>query len=203
MPRAFSEGERAAIRERLLERGRELLGSYGLRRSNVEDFTAGAGISKGAFYLFFDSKEELFFEVLRRFEAEYQAELLLALGPADLPPRERLGAFIERAMATWRSSPLFTRFGREEYELLARRLPPERLAEGFQDDVAFAGRLIAAWAADGLAVRADAALLAGLMRSLFYVSLHADEFDPAIYPATIERLIGAVAADLAGPGAGE
>lgn len=200
MPRAFNESERAAIRERLLERGRELLASYGIRRSNVEDLTAGAGISKGAFYLFFESKEALFFEVLRRFEAEYQAELLGALGPPGLSPAERLRAFITRAMRIWRASPLFTRFGREEYELLARRLPPELLAEGLQDDVAFAGRLLEAWAAQGLRVRADAALLAGLMRALFYVTLHADELEPAIAAATIERLVGAVAADLTAAG---
>ncbi|NJN17403.1 MAG: TetR/AcrR family transcriptional regulator [Oscillochloris sp.] len=196
MPRAFSEQERAIIRTRLLQHGRELLAAHGIRRVNVEDLTQAVGISKGAFYLFFASKEELFYAVLRAFEAEYQAELLDALGPPDLLPQQRIRVFIERALHTWQTNPLFKRFGREEYELLARRLPPELLAEGFQDDIEFAGRLLNRWRSEGVAARADANLLAGLMRSLFYVSLHADEFAPAIYTITLERLIGAIARDL-------
>ena len=73
MPRGFSEREKEGIRDSLLDKGRAFLTTYGVKKTNVEDLTGAAGISKGAFYLFFVSKEELFFEVLGRFEDEYHA----------------------------------------------------------------------------------------------------------------------------------
>lgn len=196
MPRGFSEQERAAIRERLQARARELLASYGVRKTSVEDLTAGAGISKGAFYLFYGSKEELFYEVIQQFEAEYQAALLGALGPRGADPAERVRAFIERAMALWRSQPLFRNFDRADLELIARRLPPEQLAAGMRADDEFAARLIDAWAAEGVMIRAEPRLLAGLLRALFFVSLHADDLDPEVFPLVIARLIGMIANDL-------
>ncbi|NNJ09219.1 TetR/AcrR family transcriptional regulator [Chloroflexales bacterium ZM16-3] len=197
MPRGFSEQERATIRAGLQARARELLASYGMRKISVEDLTAGAGISKGAFYLFYGSKEELFFEVIQQFEAEYQAALLGALGPPDSPPRERVRAFIERAMTLWRSHPLFRHFGQADLELLTRRLPPEKMAEGLRSDDAFAVRLIAAWAADGVEIHVSPQLLAGLLRALFFVGLHADELDPQVAPQVIERMIAMLANDIA------
>lgn len=197
MPRGFSEHERAIIRDGLQARARELLASSGMRKTSVEDLTAGVGISKGAFYLFYDSKEELFYEVIQHFEAEYQAALLDAMGPADAPPRARVRAFIERAMSLWRSHPLFRHFDRADMELLLRRLPPERLAAGIRSDDTFAERLIAAWAAAGVQISVTPPLLAGLLRALFIVSIHPDEFDPPIYPELITRMIGMIANDIA------
>ena len=66
MPRPFSERERDLVRQRLLQAGREAFASFGLRRTAVDDLARAAGISKGAFYLFFDSKEGLLLEILER-----------------------------------------------------------------------------------------------------------------------------------------
>jgi AcrR family transcriptional regulator len=196
MPRGFSEQERAIIRDRLQARARELLTSYGMRKTSVEDLTAGAGISKGAFYLFYNSKEELFYEVIQQFEAEYQAALLDTLGSHDEPPRERVRVFITRALALWRSHPLFRHFNQSDIELITRRLPPEQLASGIRADDDFAARLIAAWAAEGVNIRATPQMLAGLLRALFFVSIHSTEFAPDVYPQVIERMIGILAEDL-------
>lgn len=76
----------------------------GIQKARIEDITHACGLSKGAFYLHFESKEALFralvgelegrFEVLRRArEAAYQA--LVSRG---LPSRRR-AAFIEELRA--------------------------------------------------------------------------------------------------------
>lgn len=199
MPRGFSEQERATIRAGLLERARELLMSYGIKKTSVEDLTTAVGISKGAFYLFYQSKEELFFAVLQQFEADYQASLIDALGPASLAPRDRLLAFITRAITLWREQPLFRHFGREDYELLMRRLPDEQIAIALRNDDAFAVQLIERWAAEGITVRVEPRLLTGLMRALFYVVLHSDELPPDIAPAVIERMATMLATELVQP----
>ena len=64
MPRAFSEREKEIIRGTLREKGNEYFATYGLRKTTVENLARAAGISKGTCYLFYQSKEELFFDIL-------------------------------------------------------------------------------------------------------------------------------------------
>lgn len=196
MPRAFREGEREAIQAALLEHGRRLFAAQGLRKTSVEELTAAAGISKGAFYLFFESKEALFFELLERFEAAYKDQLLAAVARTELRPRARMAALLAHALSIMGSEPLFTRLGRAEYDLLLRRLPPERVAAHMQRDDAFAETFAAAWAAQGVSLGLPAPLIAGLIRALFFVTLHEEEFTPGVYPAVVGELTALVAARL-------
>lgn len=64
MARGFTEQEREKIRNRLMEACKQSWTRYGYRKTGVDELCRQAGISKGAFYLFFESKEALFCEVL-------------------------------------------------------------------------------------------------------------------------------------------
>lgn len=85
------------VHETLLEAARVEFARMGLERAKVEDIVHRAGISKGAFYLHFRTKEDAFREILQRFlgaleeharqrqEAECRfEEALQASGGADL-----------------------------------------------------------------------------------------------------------------------
>jgi AcrR family transcriptional regulator len=50
----------SSARERLLESAKILFSQRGYYATSVEDIVASAGLSKGAFYFYFKSKEELF-----------------------------------------------------------------------------------------------------------------------------------------------
>ncbi len=82
-------------RAALIDAARVELGRRGLRGARVEDITAACGLSKGAFYLHFPSKESLFGALVRRFERALDAcfksrrtrtEAFLAEGP--ITPRD-------------------------------------------------------------------------------------------------------------------
>ena len=70
MSRSFSDQEKNMIRTVLLEKGRELFARHGLKKTAVGELTAAAGIAQGSFYVFFNSKEELYFEILEMEEAK-------------------------------------------------------------------------------------------------------------------------------------
>jgi AcrR family transcriptional regulator len=189
MPRAFSTKERQALRAALLDQGRLLFAAHGLRKTSVEELAAAVGISKGAFYLFFESKEELYFELLETFEASYKAAMLAQIARSDLAPRERLRTLLERALADWKRLALFARFGQGEYEALLRRLAPERVEAHLRGDAEFATTFAAAWEQAGAALAAGPELINGMIRALFFVSLHEHEFEAGSYPAVIATLI--------------
>jgi AcrR family transcriptional regulator len=198
MPRGFREHEKEQIRAQLREQVRAGLATHGYRKLSVEALSQGAGISKGAFYLFYESKEALVFEVLAQFEEHYQRRLLEAAGSAIGAPRERVRTLLEHALVAWRREPIFRFFDSDEYRLLLRALPPELVDAGMRSDVRFAEQLIALWRAQEIDVAWEPALLANLLRAIFLIVLHEPEFDPAVYPAMVEELLAMIAVRLTG-----
>lgn len=198
MPKGFSEREKASIKAALLEQGRVQFAAYGLRKTNVEELTRSVGISKGAFYLFFDSKEALFLEVLQQFEAAFQADLLAELQRTPGSPQERFHSMMRRAFTLWKGNPLFTRFSQEDFAVLARKLPASQREISIQTDVNFIARLLDELRAGGAKIDAEPVVIANLMRALFFVSLHEKDFDPHGYQPMMELLTGLVAGHVVG-----
>lgn len=64
MARSFSEREKENIRKSLIGICKQNWTQYGYKKTSVDEMCKQVGISKGAFYLFFESKEALFCEVL-------------------------------------------------------------------------------------------------------------------------------------------
>ena len=64
MPRKFSEHEKDNIRKKLITACTDMWSKYGYKKTSVDELCQQVSISKGAFYLFYESKEALFCEVL-------------------------------------------------------------------------------------------------------------------------------------------
>lgn len=64
MARSFTEREKENIKKGLQDACKQSWTQYGYKKTSVDELCREAGISKGAFYLFFESKEALFCEVL-------------------------------------------------------------------------------------------------------------------------------------------
>ncbi len=64
MARSFTEQEKENIKRSLQAACKQSWTQYGYKKTSVDELCKQVGISKGAFYLFFESKEALFCEVL-------------------------------------------------------------------------------------------------------------------------------------------
>jgi AcrR family transcriptional regulator len=192
MPKAFSDREKEVIKARLVEAGRQYFETYGVRRTNVEDLTRAAGISKGAFYLFYESKEALFLEILMQFEQAFRQQIFANIRKPDRPHRENFKDLLREGFKMWRAHPLLKRFDQEEFQYLVRKLPEGTLQQHFQEDEAAIAWLVEQWREMGVEVKIETALLANLMKALFFVSLHEDDFGSGYQPA-LETLIDLVA----------
>jgi len=178
MPRSFTEREKEIVRARLLQRARSCFAAYGIRKTSLDDLVKAAGISKGAFYLFFNSKEELFFEVVQEFEEDYQNSLLKeAAARPERPSGTQVARFLNRAFSLWKTHPLFAHFGPDEYQYLIRKLPEDKVALLLNRDQVFVDRLLSQWKKQGIRFKCDAKTFASLMRALFYVSLHSADLE--------------------------
>jgi len=85
----------------LLDAAAEVFIERGIQGASIEEITARAGFTRGAFYSNFESKEQLFVELLQR--RVYDRLRTLATGPpAPLDPRESLRWLAERLVEGYR-----------------------------------------------------------------------------------------------------
>ena len=75
-------------RERMLREGKSLIGRQGYYETNIHEITTAAGLSTGAFYTHFRSKEAFFEELIHRVGREVRRFITLNLGE-ELNPLER------------------------------------------------------------------------------------------------------------------
>lgn len=66
MPIAFTAEERTVLTGQLLESTRRFVKEQSARKVTIKQLTDSVGISKGAFYLFYPSKEHLFMRCCAR-----------------------------------------------------------------------------------------------------------------------------------------
>ena len=193
MPKAFSEHEKETIRAQMREKGKRLFEKHGLKKTSVDELTEAAGISKGAFYLFYESKEELFLEILEELETDFRARIFdFSINPKE-DARKLLAKLLSSALLTWDRYPLLKNFGMAEYEYLARKIPPERIQAHANRDNESVNDLIERIKRAGITVKASPRVVSNLMKSLFFVSLHRDALGENAYVETMQVLANVVA----------
>jgi AcrR family transcriptional regulator len=82
--RLSRDDSREQTTQRLLDAALKLIAKKGLEAASVENIAAAAGYTRGAFYSNFNSKDDLFIELLRRDHQKATAELN-ALRDTSLP----------------------------------------------------------------------------------------------------------------------
>jgi len=89
-PRLTRKERQQQTRERLLEAAERVFLRRGLKGSSVEEIAAEAGYTRGAFYSNFESKDELFVELLQDRVYRGYRRILEELPDEADTPRERL-----------------------------------------------------------------------------------------------------------------
>lgn len=130
MPKIFSETERVRIIEDLRSAASACLALYGVKRTTVDELVARASIAKGTFYLFYDSKEALFADVLITFEERVEAMYLEMLQNLDENHivTSLTNVFTAIAMKTYHDG-IYRFMADSNIELIQRKLPEKNFRE--------------------------------------------------------------------------
>jgi AcrR family transcriptional regulator len=193
MPKAFSEHEQEILRAQMREKGKRLFEKQGLKKTSVDELAQAVGISKGAFYLFYPSKEELFMEILEGLETDFRSRIFDFSIKTKQNARRRIAKLFRNALLTWDEYPLLKNFGMADYEYLARKLPPQRIEAHINRDDEFVDEFIERIRQEGIAIKVSPRLISNLMKSLFFVSLHRDDLGNEAYVESMEVLSDLVA----------
>jgi AcrR family transcriptional regulator len=177
MARSFRDGEKKAIRERLLASGREMFERYGPKKTSIEELSASAGIGQGTFYLFFASKEDLFFEVLQQEELALRGRIGGLLSEGE-PTRKGLKRAMSGSLDLLVKNPFIMRLLESgEYDRFVSRVREEKCASHLDEERGYI---------EGERVKPE--VLAGLLYGLFVLHLHRKQIGEAAFPQVMELL---------------
>jgi len=196
MPKGFSEEEKARIRESLLQAGRKRFTRYGLDKTTIEELAGAAGIAKGSFYLFFDSKEDLYVELLAEAMPEVEKGVYARSLEATDDPREAIVLFQEEIVREMERDELIRRLvtNPEELEHLLHSAPEKVVPWGWRLGLFPA---VLEWVRKkqkkGEIVAEDPEVVASMLGLIQFLPMHEDDLDPAIYPRLMRLMVQVIA----------
>jgi AcrR family transcriptional regulator len=194
MPKTFSEQEKAYIQERLLTEAKKCLSQYGIRKTTVDELVRRVGIPKGTFYLFYESKERLLFDVILQFNDDMQAELLAEISALErIPDADTLTDIIFRLYRRLDDSFLPRLLQDGELEFFMRTLPPELAklhAEHDDNGVRDLFNVLPGMHEE------RAAVFSAALRCVFLTLLYKGEIGEAIFDDTLRILIRGIVIQL-------
>ena len=190
MARGFNEQEKQKIHQTLMEEGKVLFSRFGLKKTSINELAKAAGIAPGSFYTFFNSKEELFFEIIEREEETIKNEFMnFDLNMAQ-HPKQAMKKLLLQTFIMIEENALFSQLLFEKnFDALLRRLPKEKLEAHFKKDSDTVALVASKWKKMGIVREIEEDVLAGLFRALFTMSLHKKEIGEGVYPKALKLLV--------------
>lgn len=189
MTKSFSNNEKEFIRSSLIKHGKDLFTKYGLKRTGITELTKAAGISQGSFYVFFNSKEELYFEILEM-EEEKLADTLRDLFNSEKLTKTSFRKFLSEYFILVHGNPFIENLIKhKEYELVMRKLPDDKKNKHLQNESIFLKSMITPLMEDGSLKMVKPEILSGLFHALFLLQLHKKEIGTGIFPEIMELII--------------
>jgi len=187
MPKTFTDKEREYIKKRLMEEAQDCLRLYGIRKTTVDELVKRANIPKGTFYLFYDSKELLFYDVLCSVHDELHADLRRRLEALDEPAAaDQVTELVLGLYKKVEASFLYKFITGGDLELLMRRLPPEvARAHAEKDDFSMEQLIAMAPGIKGDSIKKYSAA----MRAIFLSMLHKHEIGEEVFEDALRLMI--------------
>ena len=188
LPKAYSDQEKEYIRKRLKEEAAKCLAQYGIKRTTVDEMVHRVKSPKGTFYLFYQSKEMLLFEVILEQHDLIEEKLwkeISTIDPQDFNA-EKLTDIIVGFYQMAGEMPILKLLNSGEVELLARKLPPEVLLEHLGHDNAMVDRLFASFPIKN---NVDTRALSAAFRAIYFSTLHKEEIGEEHYEEGLRLMV--------------
>lgn len=185
MATAFTEQETEYIKRALKEAASIFALSQGVRKTTVDQLTESAGISKGAFYKFYPSKEMLFFELLEDMHSEiYSAAATVLADNLDKPKAEQAAQAVLASCRLMDERGIMTFIERDATYLL-RKIPRDIQEKHYHSDSVHISDLLKE---SGLNPHGGMDLAAATVRGLFLTVSHKNEIGEA-YSEVLKTLV--------------
>lgn len=174
--RGFNDEKKNEIKIELLEKGKIEFEKKGFKNIKVSDLASSVGISTGSFYSFYESKEELFYEVILS-EFKKLEPLFESVFQEKTNPKYMIKIFMENAVLGFNKSS-FNKiaYDSEVYEILSKKIDKDRLEYAYYYAINLLKKHLEQWQKEGILPQTlDLNVTVRLMTTvLFDVSSHSN-----------------------------
>ena len=192
MARAFNDDEKEEIRQSLITEFTKLLEHHSIQKISIDDLIDRAGISKGSFYLFYESKEWLFVDVVNSVQMKI-VESVLDLAKEDLPATDKLKNILRELINQFSLYPWLQKLTSIEYEKNIRRLPTEVREELLSSDVSDLTRIFDLME---FKPKVDLNVIAGAVQIILCSMINKEHFGE-YYQSSLDLLIDSLVKEIA------
>lgn len=195
MAKPFNVADKVEVNNRLLDSGERLFKRYGLDKTTIEDITKNAGIGKGTFYNFYNSKIDLYIGLYSRQRVRLVSELnkhfLNRSESVELLIKDYLKKLAE---LLYKDEILTMIYSQEVMSVLYSKGTEKQLEEFNVAANKELSNIIMTW--DGVKnskKSIDANVLAGMIRSVTFLRFHKFYIGDNIYDEVVDGMISAIA----------
>ncbi|WP_158057868.1 TetR/AcrR family transcriptional regulator [Halorussus halophilus] len=194
----FGDQERERIRNQLRETGKELFAQYGLDKTTISELTDAVGIANGTFYRFYDSKERLYFEILREEGERFAREIIAESFEAEEDPEDAIVAFLTRLCELMETNPLFHQLiVDDDFRRLTEQFTDEEMEAEAEESLSYLAPYIEQWQSEGRLRDGDTKVLAGVLGAAKFLPYHKEDYhDDEFYEDVRDAFIETLAAGL-------
>ena len=173
MPRSYTDQEKEQIGKRRKEEAAKCIAQDGIRKTGVDEIVKRVKIPKGTFYLFYQSKELLLFEVIVEQHEAMEREMQKTLIDIDWisPSIEKLTDVFCGFYKMVDQNPILKILNSDEVELLARKLPEDVVEKHLSHDNSMVEDIFSALPNKKI----DSESLSAAFKAIFFFTLHREE----------------------------
>jgi len=184
MPRGFTENQMISFKEKLIASAFVALKNAGVRKTTVQDLTTSVGLSLGAFYKFYPSKEALFFETYEITEERLKDQFMSLLQAESEVSPLVICSILKQLFFSETMDTLLQLMQKEELDYMLQCIDPEIVNQHMQKDYEFLQSVLDLLSKEGLNVNMDIDLLLEYLQALFVLS-----YEKHMYPHNARRII--------------
>ncbi|TKC16175.1 TetR/AcrR family transcriptional regulator [Robertmurraya kyonggiensis] len=194
MPK-FTDIEKESIKQDMLKAAHQCFIAKGLKNTSIEEITSAVSIAKSSFYVFFESKEKLYFDLLVLEGEDIEKRIWPRVEKAK-KIREAIKVYLQEMSAALESNILTQRLitNLEEYNLVSRKLGPEYSATKTLRSIVPILEFIEKNKKQ--LIDEDIEVIAGSIRACLAMIIHKKDIGEEIYPKVQNILFNALANEL-------
>jgi len=196
MPK-FTETEKKRISLDMMHAAHQCFIAKGLKNTSIEEITSSVSIAKSSFYVFFESKEMLYLELLA-LEGEEIERLVWPKVEAQKNVRDAIKVYLHEMSSSFESNVLTQRLitNLEEYNMVARKVNPQYVATKTLRSIIPLMGFIKKNKESKKLLDEDIEVIAGVIRAALAMVIHKKDLGEEIYPKIQEIIFDAVSNEL-------
>lgn len=190
----FTELEKEKIREELLKVAYRFFVDKGFKNTSLEDITSSVGIAKSSFYIFFESKEILYMELLAH-EGEQIEKQVWPKVIAAKDIRSAIKIYLNEMDLELEDKILTQRlvYDLEEYKIVSRKLNPDYVGSEHLRSIVPLVEFIKLRQDSNEIIDEEPGIIAGVLRAAWLIGSQKGDLQQYNYERIKELLFEAVA----------